>query len=200
MLVFVEHPVRFEDMGSKHMLYFSKTFWRYKSIICLYLMVLFTALLTTSCATKTEIRSMDSVAVDSPGPTRAYSDSPHIEMRLRNEYRKWEGTEHSLGGSDYDGVDCSGFVKVIYKKIFDIEMPRTTRQQVKTGVPVGRNELRAGDLVFFKPPTFPRHVGIFLSGTEFVHASKSKGVTISQLDPEYWGRYYWTARRVLPDS
>jgi cell wall-associated NlpC family hydrolase len=59
------------------------------------------------------------------------------------------------------------------------------------------NELRAGDLVFFKPPSAPRHVGIYLSGKQFVHASKSNGVTISEIDRVYWGKYYWTGRRIL---
>jgi cell wall-associated NlpC family hydrolase len=56
--------------------------------------------------------------------------------------------------------------------------------------------LEAGDLVFFRPPGNPRHVGIYLSNNEFMHASKTQGVTISRIDPLYWGKYYWTARRL----
>jgi len=177
----------------------SETSWRYNGLIRLYFMMFFLVLWTVSCATQRDLTTIDAFEVESSGKAGEYSDPHAVEKRIRNEFRQWEGTEHSLGGSDYDGVDCSGFVNVIFKKIFDIEMPRTTREQVKKGVPISRDELRAGDLVFFKPQTYPRHVGIFLSGTEFVHASKSKGVTISQLNPDYWGRYYWTTRRILPD-
>jgi cell wall-associated NlpC family hydrolase len=62
------------------------------------------------------------------------------------------------------------------------------------------NELQAGDLVFFQPSSYPRHVGIYLGGSEFVHASKSKGVTLSRIDETCWGKYYWTARRIIPAS
>jgi len=41
---------------------------------------------------------------------------------------------------------------------------------------------------------------IILSQSEFAHASKNKGVTISKIDVHYWGKYYWTARRILPAS
>jgi hypothetical protein len=42
-----------------------------------------------------------------------------------------------------------------------------------------------------------RHVGIYLGDDEFIHASASRGVTISNLDEDYYRRYYWTARRIL---
>ena len=121
-----------------------------------------------------------------------------IEKRLRGEYSKWQGTRHRMGGSGDGGIDCSGFVQEVYKDAFGIDLPRTTRAQSKLGQPVAFEEIRAGDLVFFKPPTYPRHVGIFLSGSEFVHASKASGVTVSEIDPYYWGKYFWTARRILP--
>jgi len=118
-----------------------------------------------------------------------------IETRLQAEYRRWKGAEHAMGGTDLQGVDCSGFVQAVYKDLFNIDLPRTTQDQVRVGMPVERHELQPGDLVFFRPPSYPRHVGIYFNRNQFVHASKTNGVTISFLDPEYWGRYYWTARR-----
>jgi cell wall-associated NlpC family hydrolase len=88
-------------------------------------------------------------------------------------------------------------VKAVYKDVFNVDLPRTTKAQVKQGRPIPLKRLQAGDLVFFKPPSYPRHVGIYLGGSEFVHASKNKGVTLSKIDPTYWGKYYWTARRIL---
>lgn len=120
-----------------------------------------------------------------------------IEKRLREEYRRWQGTRHRMGGNGDRGIDCSGFVKAIYKDVFDVDLPRTTRAQSRLGRPVAFKEIRVGDLVFFKPPTYPRHVGIFLGDAEFVHASKESGVTVSRIDKYYWGKYYWTARRIL---
>jgi cell wall-associated NlpC family hydrolase len=84
--------------------------------------------------------------------------------------------------------------------IFEMDLPRTTRAQSTLGRSVDQTDLQAGDLVFFKPPSYPRHVGIYLSRSEFIHASKSNGVTISRIDPVYWGNYFWMARRLLPDA
>jgi cell wall-associated NlpC family hydrolase len=123
-----------------------------------------------------------------------------IERQLRQEYRQWKGTRHRLGGSGSRGIDCSGFVRAVYKDVFNIDLPRTTLVQVRQGRAVPFEDLRAGDLVFFRPPSYPRHVGIYLGKSEFVHASKNKGVTVSKMDKYYWGKYYWTARRILSAS
>ena len=127
-----------------------------------------------------------------------YTKKDEIENRILREYGQWRGTRHSMGGTGGKGIDCSGFVQKVYLDAFNIDLPRTTKEQVKQGKPVSFGELQAGDLVFFKPPGYPRHVGIFLSKSEFVHASKNKGVTVSRIDAQYWGKYYWTSRRILP--
>lgn len=121
-----------------------------------------------------------------------------LQQQLEAEYQRWKGTRHRLGGSSRSGVDCSGFVQAVYKNIFEMDLPRTTQAQSKLGRSVKQNDLHAGDLVFFKPPSYPRHVGIYLSRSEFIHASKTKGVTVSRISPDYWGKYFWTARRLLP--
>ena len=170
---------------------------RIKCLMCLGLSVMALLLLTTSCATTNK----------QPAPTIMKSESAkrhfndhEIERRLREEYTRWKGTRHQLGGTGSRGIDCSGFVKAVYANLFNIHLPRTTQTQVKQGRPIPSKALQPGDLVFFKPPSYPRHVGIFLSQSEFVHASKNKGVTISKIDAYYWGKYFWTARRILPVS
>ena len=130
--------------------------------------------------------------------TTQHSQSSNIEERILDEYQRWKGTRHQLGGTGSQGIDCSGFVKAVYRDAFNIRLPRTTITQVHAGKSVSLNELQPGDLVFFKPPDYPRHVGIYLNGSQFVHASKSKGVTISKIDAYYWGKYFWTARRIIP--
>ena len=173
---------------------------RINFITCLGLSAIAVLLLTTSCAT-TQKQPTPTILKSEHHQTakRPFNDD-EIEQRLRAEYRRWEGTRHQLGGTDRRGIDCSGFVKAVYANLFNIHLPRTTETQVIQGRPIPSKELQAGDLVFFKPPTYPRHVGIFLSQSEFVHASKNKGVTISKIDVHYWGKYYWTARRILPAS
>ena len=124
----------------------------------------------------------------------------NIEQRILDQYQHWKGTRHRLGGTGNQGIDCSGFVRAVYRDAFNINLPRTTITQVHQGIPVSVSELQAGDLVFFKPPDYPRHVGIYLNGSKFVHASKSKGVIISRIDKYYWGKYFWTARRIILTS
>lgn len=125
------------------------------------------------------------------------ADPYEIEKRIRDEYRRLEGKHYCLNETESGRIDCSGFVKLVYKHVFNIELPRTTKEQVREGRAVTRDKLLAGDLVFFKLPKNSHHVGIFLSGNEFVHTSKKKGITVSQLDSHYWGNYYWTGRRIL---
>lgn len=165
---------------------------------CLRLSAVAILFFATSCGTQTKLKTASSVEGRTPAITKRYSGPREIEKLIYDEYKRWNGTRHRLGGTSRNGIDCSGFVRMVYKNVFNIELPRTTKAQVKKGTPVKRAELSAGDLVFFRPPTYPRHVGIFLSGKGFAHASKSKGVIISQIDSHYWGKHYWTARRILP--
>jgi len=132
--------------------------------------------------------------------TTQHPQAGNIEQRILDEYQRWKGTRHQLGGTGSEGIDCSGFVKAVYRDAFNISLPRTTITQVHEGKSVSLNELQPGDLVFFKPPDYPRHVGIYLNRSQFVHASKSKGVIISKIDAYYWGKYFWTARRIIPAS
>ncbi len=129
-----------------------------------------------------------------------YFNSDDIENRLLEEYRQWQGTRYRMGGNDGNGVDCSGFVQKVYLDAFNIKLPRTTIEQVKQGNLVAFHDLKPGDLVFFRLPSYPRHVGIFFRNSKFIHASKSKGVTVSKIDVYYWDKYFLTARRILPAS
>ena len=109
---------------------------------------------------------------------------------------EWKGTKYRLGGSSKWGVDCSGFVYLTYRSKFGISLPRTTTCQSAQGVAVSREALRPGDLVFFKTGYNTRHVGIYLQHGDFIHASSSKGVIISNINDPYWKKRYWMTRRV----
>ncbi len=134
-----------------------------------------------------------------PIAAHSYGTKPdnNIEQLLRSEADSWKGTPHRLGGNSRKGIDCSGFVSQLYKNLFNIRLPRSTRGQVRVGTPISRIQIRAGDLVFFLPPRKGRHVGIYLGRGEFVHASSTNGVMISNMTNPYWSKCYWKARRVL---
>jgi cell wall-associated NlpC family hydrolase len=147
-------------------------------------------------------RSSGAAGSHNPGVAEnepALADHSDIEVMLRQEYSRWLGTRHRLGGNDRNGVDCSGFVQAVYRNIFRIDLPRTTGEQVRQGHPVAFHQMRLGDLVFFTPPDDPRHVGIYLGDSQFVHASKTSGVTVSPIDRSYWKPHFWKARRILID-
>jgi cell wall-associated NlpC family hydrolase len=153
--------------------------------------------LSLSCSSNVVSTNGESLRNEGSKRNKIVHDPGVVEKHLREETQAWEGVPHRLGGTDRRGIDCSGFVRAVYKNVFYLELPRTTEEQVKEGDFVGRLDLRAGDLVFFRQPDSQRHVGIYLSGNEFVHASKSKGIIISEMNRHYWGKYYWTARRIL---
>lgn len=129
-----------------------------------------------------------------------------VERALRSEVEAWKGTPHELGGTTREGIDCSAFVRHVYDDAFDVSLPRSTRQQVRSGTALSPKELRAGDLVLFKTGDKTHHVGFYLDGGQFAHVSSSRGVTVSNLHSDYWQDTFWAARRVLsfapssPDS
>ncbi|MEE4356635.1 MAG: NlpC/P60 family protein [Desulfococcaceae bacterium] len=131
-------------------------------------------------------------------PGEAFQALNETEEYIWNEVRKWQGVPYKWGGESRAGVDCSGFTKVIYQKLFDIRLPRTSEAQSGIGHPIpGKHFLQAGDLLFFQLPGKFHHVGIYLGKQKFIHASRSKGVKVSSLAQPFWQRSYRTSRRVL---
>jgi cell wall-associated NlpC family hydrolase len=171
---------------------------RYHVFIGVGLTALSLCVFTISCASNRKQPAASAPDMSRAAKAKRQSQTGSVEQRILEEYQRWKGTRHQLGGTGGDGIDCSGFVKAVYQDAFNIKLPRTTTAQVREGKPVALGDLRPGDLVFFTPPNYPRHVGIFLNRSQFVHASKTKGVTISKIDEHYWRRYFWTARRILP--
>lgn len=109
------------------------------------------------------------------------------------------GRRYRMGGTSRSGFDCSGFVRYILSSTEGVDLPRTAREQYYNGKPVSREDLRPGDLVFFKN-TYKHgisHVGIYTGNGRFVHAANShKGVREDSLDTSYYANHYAGARRV----
>lgn len=107
--------------------------------------------------------------------------------------KPWLGTPYKYGGDSKAGVDCSGFVMQMYKQVLGKSMPHNAAKMYKQGKKVSKP--REGDLVFFGSFWSVDHVGIYLEGDRFVHASSSKGVMVSPMDDVYWAKRYQGARR-----
>lgn len=116
---------------------------------------------------------------------------------LQLAYNDWKGIPYVLGGSGYNGIDCSAFMQVVFEDYFSVILPRTTLEQMEYGAPISKRSLSPGDMVFFKTGRRTYHVGIMMNSTEFLHASTSEGVTISELTHPYWDSAFLAFRRVL---
>jgi lipoprotein Spr len=123
-----------------------------------------------------------------------------VKSRLMDQYASWKGVRYRLGGSTKKGIDCSAFVQRTFRDQFGVELPRSTSEQQDMGKSVSRSKLRTGDLVLFRAGSTGRHVGIYIGNNQFVHASTSSGVMISNMDEPYWNKRYNEARRVLSRS
>jgi cell wall-associated NlpC family hydrolase len=134
--------------------------------------------------------------VTAPAPA-APDPRGDVAQALYAHYEQWHGTPYRLGGSTRAGIDCSAFVADTFRTRLALDLPRTTEAQARMGHEIARDELRMGDLVFFKTGLNSRHVGIYLRNGEFMHASRLVGVTISKLRNRYWRAKWWQARRVL---
>jgi cell wall-associated NlpC family hydrolase len=106
------------------------------------------------------------------------------------------GVPYKLGGSTLRGIDCSAFVKKIYE-IFNVQLPRTAREQLSAGKKVEKNHLEEGDLVFFRRRGNSTHVGIYIGDNQFIHASSgNKEVKVDHLDLPYFNARFLRGVRV----
>ena len=114
---------------------------------------------------------------------------------------EWLGTPYKYGGTSKKGVDCSGFVMSVYKSAMNFTLNRTAAlQHSKNCTLVDKSHLTEGDLVFFrtdgKKTSTPNHVGLFLKGNKFAHASSSQGVVVSDLTSSYFKQTWLTGGHV----
>lgn len=127
-----------------------------------------------------------------------YSLNGNENPELLREVAGWLGTPYRFGGTTKAGADCSGFAKVVYLKVYGINLERVTVNMAQNSRRISKRNLREGDLVFFRiNGRRISHVGIYLSNNKFIHASTSRGVIVSDLDENYYSRNFAFGGRVL---
>jgi len=114
--------------------------------------------------------------------------------------KRFLGTRYVWGASNGRAFDCSGFTSYVMRHAKGRVIPRISRRQAYYGKYVSRSRLRAGDLVFFDTSRrrrgYVNHVGIYIGGSHFIHASSAKHrVVITSLNrPFYRSRFMWGRR------
>lgn len=107
------------------------------------------------------------------------------KLRSKPLYRfinNWTGVRYKLGGLDKSGIDCSGFALLLQKDIYGKTLPRRSKDQADAVKNKSYSNLKEGDLIFFSfGGREVDHVGVYLNGDFFVHASTTRGVIIDDL-------------------
>jgi len=125
------------------------------------------------------------------------ADFEHRRSKTVSLVKRFIGVPYLWGGESVAGFDCSGLVKHVYA-LAGIAMPHNAAQQYQYGVPVPRDQLRPGDLVFFDEL---RHNGIYVGDGRFVHAGRSSGnVVVARLDDSWFRIRWFGARRLTADG
>lgn len=145
-----------------------------------------------------------SQAAENPFPesSTAYLKLQELRERASNLTVKamdMLGIRYKRGGNTPEnGLDCSGFVRLVFKDALGAELPRTTHEISKVGETVEQKDLQPGDLVFYN--TLRRgfsHVGIYLGDNKFIHSPSAGGqVRIESMDIAYWKKRFNGARRI----
>jgi lipoprotein Spr len=169
-------------------------------VIALFFSVLATQAQTSQATAPAPAKQQDdqeSLANDYLSQIMGVALSATSNMKLFHFVYDWIGTPYRFGGSSRKGIDCSAFTKQLYSEVFNLDIERSSRDIFSTVSPVSKDELKEGDLVFFKIHSRRiSHVGIYLGNNRFAHAS-SKGVAISSLDDAYYSRYFYRGGRLL---
>lgn len=138
-------------------------------------------LLGSGCASKAVIQPPVIPPSSSAGPDVSVSEI------LFSQFNAWKGVRHRIGGTNRQGVDCSGLMQAIFREAFQVELPRTSREQSRMGQRVETRQMRPGDLVYFTDKGGD-HIGVLVADRTFLHASASRGVILSTLDAYWWPR------------
>ncbi len=121
------------------------------------------------------------------------------DQQFENKLKQYVGIPYRKGGTTTKGLDCSGFVRLVYDRIFGIDLPHSSVAQFSFSdlKKIDKRDMQPGDLIFFgnKGKKRINHVGVYMSDNRFIHASSSDGITVSHLDERYWKKRFVGTKR-----
>ncbi len=118
-------------------------------------------------------------------------------LKLYTVIEEWWAIRYRYGGTTKKGIDCSAFTGTLINQTYGFVLPRTARDQYAQSDRINnRQDLAEGDLVFFNTRGGVSHVGVYLGNGYFVHSSVHSGVTINNLNEDYYGRKFICGGRV----
>lgn len=105
-----------------------------------------------------------------------------LRNKVVNYALKFVGNRYVWGGTNPNtGADCSGFVQYVMRNAAGVSLPRTSREQAKTGRSISSSEMRPGDLIYYAGSNgVINHVAMYIGNGQIVHAaSRRSGIRIS---------------------
>ena len=137
--------------------------------------------------------------VDNPAPSGSISLTKAQGAAIVATAKTFIGVPYVFGGITPAGFDCSGLLQFVFK-LNGHTIPRLADEQYNLGRKADIKKLSPGDLVFFSTYTDGvSHSGIYVGDGKFLHASSSRGVTISNLSDDYWKARFVGAKKLVSD-
>lgn len=134
---------------------------------------------TQSSSAKKEIKS-SSVSENKSEKREATTNQSSVRSQIANYARKFEGNPYVWGGTSLTrGADCSGFTQSVLEN-FGIYIPRTSREQAASGRRVDIDNIRPGDLIFYRRNGRINHVALYIGNGKVIGAKSSdEGIRIT---------------------
>mgnify|MGYP002967573040 FL=1 len=164
-----------------------------------YVLICPTSALTGTADKPAENTTTEGSPAEAPAETPATPAVSASGSSIVSIAQQYLGVPYVYGGSSASGFDCSGFTMYVFAQA-GIKLPHGATSQLSYGTEVSRSDLQPGDLVFFQDYGYTAsHVGIYIGGDQFIHASSSyyngHCVVITSLSETYYNNHYLTARR-----
>lgn len=105
-----------------------------------------------------------------------------VRIKLVNLAKDYLGDRYVWGGTTLGvGVDCSGYVQALYRKM-GLYIPRDSRSQARGGTTISASNIKPGDLVFYGSKSYINHVAMYIGNGQVIHASNRRdGIKISNM-------------------